>query len=569
MPKSQARQAASLSGLRLDELLGELQERLTEVRRTSDRLQSLLDAVLAVGAGLELDSTLQRIVQVAVDLVDAQYGALGVLGEREGLSAFVYAGIDPQVRAGMGHLPEGRGLLGQVIDHPVPIRLADLSQHPASVGFPPNHPPMHSFLGAPVRVRDEVFGNLYLTEKKGGAEFTSDDETVLKALAAAAGVAIENARLFERSRMRERWLAATSEINTALLAGASQEESLTLIAERVVELTDADVVLILLVDDSDHAVLRISAAGGQDCASVLGVEVPSLNALVSEVFATGEPATVLDLSNELGDSPGSISSRLAQSVAVPLRNATGVSGILLAGRDKDGAQFAPEQVPLLASFAGQAAVALEFADKQRSLRLLDVLADRDRIGQDLHDHVIQRLYATGMSLQGTVRRIDDEDVRSRVHRAVEQLDQTVREIRTSIFDLHTAGREHASTSLRRRLLDIVAETSSDSPVSPSVRISGAVDTLVPPNLAEHAEATLREALSNAVRHAQASTITVVIDAGDELMIEITDDGGGIVDGVPRSGLDNIARRAARAHGSCTLSTPQGGGTVVLWRVPLS
>ncbi|WP_436498379.1 GAF domain-containing protein [Actinokineospora sp. HUAS TT18] len=565
MPKAEKPATVLLSGLRLDELLGEVQERLTEVMRTSDRLQSLLDAVLAVGAGLELDSTLQRIVQVAVELVDAQYGALGVLGEREGLSEFVYEGIHPDVRATMGHLPEGRGLLGLLIEHPVPIRLADLSKHPASVGFPPNHPPMHSFLGAPVRVRDAVFGNLYMTEKRGGGEFTPDDETVLKALAAAAGVAVENARLFERSRTRERWVSATSEINSAMLAGASQEESLALIAERVVELAQADLALILLGEAG--APLRVTAASGTEIEGLFGAELPGLAAIIDDVLTSGTPLTETDLSETLGSSE--VVDRIGPAVVVPLRNAAGVGGILLVARDKGGSPFAADQVPLLASFAGQAAVALEFADKQRNLRLLDVLADRDRIAQDLHDHVIQRLYATGMSLQGTVRRITDEDVRSRVHRAVEQLDQTVREIRTSIFDLHTEDRARAANSLRRRLLDIVGETATESTVSPSVRISGAVDTLVQPALAEHAEAVLREALSNAVRHAGAKEIVVVIDAGDELLIEVTDDGSGIAEDTPHSGLRNLAGRAAKLNGSLDLVSPAAGGTVLRWRVPLS
>nr|WP_312880053.1 GAF domain-containing protein [Actinokineospora xionganensis] len=552
----------SLSGLRLDELLGELQERLTEVRQTSDRLQRLLDAVVVVGAGLELESTLLRIVQVAVELVDAQYGALGVLGEGEGLSEFVFEGIHPQERQTMGHLPEGRGLLGLLIKHPVPIRLADLSKHPASVGLPPNHPPMRSFLGTPVHVRGEVFGNLYLTEKRGGAEFTSDDEIVIRALASAAGVAIENARLFERSRIRERWLAATSEINAALLAGASQEDSLTLIAERVVDLADAEVALILLGDTADQGLLRVAAAAGMDSELVVGAEVSDLDG----VFSSGDPMIMLDPSRHLGANLGPISTALGPALAVPLSN---TGGILLAARGKSGAQFAADQAELLASFAGQAAVALEFADSQRNLRLLDVLADRDRIGQDLHDHVIQRLYATGMSLQGALRRIADEDVRARVRQAVEQLDQIVREIRTSIFDLHTESRASAAVSLRRRLLDIVAQTSAGSPVSPAVRISGAVDTLVPAGLVEHAEAALREAMGNAVRHANASEITVVIEAGDELTIEVTDDGVGIAERGKRSGLANISRRASRAHGTVEISAPEGGGTRVVWRVPLA
>ncbi|WP_425393550.1 GAF domain-containing protein [Actinokineospora enzanensis] len=216
-----------ISGLRLDELLRELHERLGELLHARDSLQGLLDAVMAVGAGLELDSTLQRIVRAAVGLVDARYGALGVLGDG-GLSRFVHEGIDAETRSHMGRLPEGRGLLGLLIEHPEPIRLLDLTRHPASVGFPRNHSPMGSFLGVPVRVRGEVFGNLYLTEKRGGP-FTADDEAVVQALAAAAGVAIENARLFERSLDRERWLTAAGEVNTQLLAGASQGETLDLI----------------------------------------------------------------------------------------------------------------------------------------------------------------------------------------------------------------------------------------------------------------------------------------------------------------------------------------------------
>ncbi|HET9257500.1 MAG TPA: GAF domain-containing protein, partial [Pseudonocardiaceae bacterium] len=229
-----------LGGLRLDELLKEVHDRLAEIAKTRDRLEGLVDAVMAVGAGLELDSTLRRIVQAAVDLVDARYGALGVLGPDERLSEFVYVGIDSEQRARMGHLPQGRGLLGVLIEHPEVIRLPDLGQHPASVGFPPNHPPMSSFLGVPVRVRNEVFGNLYMTEKQNAAEFTSDDEVVLHALAAAAGVAIENARLFEQARMRQRWLEASSEIRAELLGGASTEAALSLIAQRAQELSVAD-----------------------------------------------------------------------------------------------------------------------------------------------------------------------------------------------------------------------------------------------------------------------------------------------------------------------------------------
>ncbi|MBM7773913.1 signal transduction histidine kinase [Actinokineospora baliensis] len=547
-----------LSGLRLDELLGELHERLGAVMSTRDSLQGLLDAVMAVGAGLELDSTLQRIVQAAVNLVDARYGALGVLGETGGLARFVNVGIDPKQRAMMGHLPEGRGLLGLLIEHPEPIRLSDLTQHPASVGFPPNHPAMGSFLGVPVRIRGEVYGNLYLTEKRGDAEFTADDEAVVSALASAASVAVENARLFERSRERERWLAAAAEVNEGLLRGVSQRESLDLIARRVAELTDADCVLILLEAEE---LLRVGAATGRLGEWLTDAEVTALGPLIEETTAAEAPRVVADLGVET--SGGRVADLLGPCVLVPL---TGTGGVLVTARQKGAAPFPADRVPLLGSFAGQAAVALELAEKQRSQRLLDVLADRDRIAQDLHDHVIQRLYATGMSLQGTLRRIDDPEVRARVHRSVEQLDQTVREIRTSIFDLQAVD---DPASLRRRMLDAVAEIAADQPVTPSVSMSGAIDTLVPPEVGDHALAALREAVSNAVRHSRANTITVVVSAADDLVVEVIDDGKGIGTTTRRSGLENLTRRARQCQGTCEATPgPDGIGTHLRWRVPL-
>jgi signal transduction histidine kinase len=555
----------SLAGLRLDELLGEVQDRLSEIARTRDRLQGLLDAVLAVGAGLELEGTLQRIIQTAVELVDARYGALGVLGE-EGLSQFVYVGLDPETRARMGHLPEGKGLLGHVIEHPRPIRLADLTAHPASVGFPANHPPMHSFLGAPIRLRDEVFGNLYLTEKKGAAEFTADDEVVLRALAAAAGVAVENAGLFEQSRMRERWQHASAEVNSTLLGGASSDEALRLIANQARELLGADCALILIADGGASGPVTVRAASVENDDQITGASVASLEPAVQDVVATGTPTIIPDLAHALQNGLAFEDGRFGPAIAVPLGTSRN-TGVLLATRNKGGQPFVSEQLPVLASFADQTALALELADKQRAQRMLDVLADRDRIAGDLHDHVIQRLFAAGMSLQGTVRRIADPDARRRVTRIVEQLDETVREIRTSIFDLHTSAAD-GTTSVRRRMLDVIAELSAGTDISPAVRISGAVDTLVPDWVAEHSIAVLREAVSNAVRHAQPNKIVVTVEAGADLIIDVVDDGVGMPADVARSGLLNIERRAETCGGAVTVVPGSEGGTRVVWRVPL-
>ncbi|HWM03933.1 MAG TPA: GAF domain-containing protein [Actinophytocola sp.] len=574
MSDQPARQTASEQvgaqpeGLVLDGLLGDLRHRLAEIVRTRDRLQGLLDAVVAVGAGLELEGTLHRIVHTAVELVDARYGALGVLSqdEQERLSQFVYVGIDDETRDGMGDLPEGRGLLGLLIENPHPIRVADLSEHPASVGFPANHPPMRSFLGAPIRVRDEIFGNLYLTEKRGSGEFTADDEVVLQGLAAAAGVAVENARLYEETRTRERWLEASREVNAHLLGGASSQDALDLIASKTRELSSSDCALILLADPTGHVMVRAGSGTGGD--ELTGVRINAAEPMVAGVFRSRTSEIIPNLAHLTPAGWNVAGGDFGPAVAVPFGAGNVVRGVLLAMRGKGAAQYVRNEVPLLASFADQAAFAMELAEKHRAQRQLDVLADRDRIAGDLHDHVIQRLFATGMSLQGTIRRISDPQVRGRVTRAVEQLDDTVREIRTSIFDLHTAGTD-AGASLRRRLLDVVDQLSMDAEMSPSVRISGAVDTLVSEDLAAHATAALREAVSNAVRHSQAGTVVVTVEAGDDLVIDVVDDGVGFVPGIARSGLIGIESRATKCGGAMLVARGPEGGTRLTWRVPLN
>jgi signal transduction histidine kinase len=564
-PPLQRSVGAPLAGLKLDELLRELIERLTEITKTRDRLQGLLDAVVAVGTGLELEGTLQRIVDTAVSLVGARYGALGVLGD-EGLSEFVYVGIDQETRANMGHLPEGKGLLGHLIKHPFPIRVPDLSEHPSSVGFPANHPPMRSFLGTPVRVRNAVFGNIYLTEKIGEAEFTADDAVVLDALAAAAGVAIENARLFEQARLRERWQQASGEVNSLLITGGSSNSALNLIVTRTLELSQSKCALILLADEAQKT-LTVRAGTGDVDDGVLGLTIPAGAPAVADVLTHGQAKIIADFADLMGDETEAFG-QFGPANVVPLASATSASGVLMALRGKGEQQFPREYLPMLSSFADQATLALEWADRQQQQRILDVLADRDRIAGDLHDHVIQRLFAAGMSLQAIVGQVANANARGRVTQVVSQLDETVREIRTSIFDLHTPTEENPS-SVRRRMLDAVAELSANAEMSPAVRISGAVDTLVTGTLADHALAVVQEGVSNAVRHAHASDITVTVEAGADLVIDVTDNGVGMPEDVGRSGLLNLERRAAECGGAVTVTRGTNGGTRLVWRVPLA
>jgi signal transduction histidine kinase len=548
--------------LRLDELLAEMRQQLDEIVKTRDRMHGLLDAMLAVASDLDLESTLRGIVSAAIGLVDARYGALGVLGSDDELSRFIHIGIDEEARSRMGDLPRGHGVLGLLISDPRPLRLVDLTTHPASVGFPPNHPPMRSFLGAPVRVRDEVYGNLYLTEKISG-EFTADDEVVVHALAAAAGIAVQNARLYEEVMSRQSRLEAASEITTELLSGSTSQRALRLVAKRAMQLTGADAAYILLAPHRTRTELELGAHAGLTTAEIGLIPPDGGDPMVSHVLHNATP--VLD---DLSTAEDSRPAGFGPAVGVPLRSEEGVTGVIMVLRRKGGEPFRPYQLPLLASFADQASIVLELAAKQQAQRQLDLFADRDRIARDLHDHVIQRLFAAGMNLEGTLQRSQDPDIRRRLRQTVEQLDQTVREIRTSIFDLHTTPAD-ANVSLRRRLLDIIAEVTQDSPLSPSVRISGPLDTAVPSKLAEHAEAVVREAVSNAIRHAGATALVVDIDAADRLVINVTDDGIGPPDSTRRSGLRNLDERARECGGTFTLAAATDGGTTLTWAAPLT
>lgn len=561
----------TLSQLRVREVLRDLQERIELLISTRDKMDGLLDAVLAVGSGLELDATLRRIVQAAMDLGDARYGALGVLAEDGSLSEFISIGIDSDTRQRIGNLPSGRGLLGLVIDEAKPLRLEEMSRHPASVGFPANHPPMHSFLGVPVRVRDEVFGNLYLTEKKYSETFTEDDEVVLQALAAAAGIAIENAHLYEQARLRQQLLGATSEVTTELLAGTDPTDVLTLIASRALELTESDVTMLVLpnsggldVDDDETAEvaeLTVTVCAGVRAERLTGLRLDADSTVPGAVYRDRTPRSVpgLMLRHPLtGEHP------LGPTLVVPLRAGERTAGVLIAAREVGATAFDSAQLAVVASFADQAALALALSVQQRTARELDVFADRDRIARDLHDHVIQRLFAVGLALQSTHRRAKSPEVQQRLSESIDQMQEIVREIRTAIFDLHGGADGQPVARLRHRLHDAVAELTNDAPVRTTVSMAGMLDT-VPSQLGEHAEAVVREAVSNAVRHSGAENLMITVAVhGEELRITVGDDGIGIPAEVRQSGLRNLRDRADGAGGTFAVTQRVGGGTQLDW-----
>ncbi|MGH8876749.1 MAG: GAF domain-containing protein [Stackebrandtia sp.] len=556
-----------LAGLHLDELLGGVQDRIGQIAATRDRLQRLLDAIAMVAGDLDLDATLRRITEAAVNLVDARYGALGVIGapgDRFRLSSFVTVGMDDEMRARIGHEPHGEGVLGLLIKDPQVIRFPRINEHPDSVGFPTNHPPMTSFLGAPIQVRDEVFGILYLADKRGADEFNGDDEVVIQALAAAAGIAVENARMYEQATVRRRWLAASSKLQSELLSGATQESALGLAARHARELLKADTVFIALPDSYEDKLL-VKAADGLRAASLMGFTVAARP--LTETLKTGVGEVSGEFAAMLAQATGEGVAEFESVLAVPIQISDTGEGALVALRVEGSAMFSSLKLPDVVSFAQDAALAMRAAEGQRAQRLLDVLSDRERIAADLHDHVIQRLYGCGMNLQATLPRVMRPEVGERILKVVEELDTTIREIRTSIFALQSTGDEGGG-SLRRRLLDASAQMAADSTVSPTVHLSGAVDTLVPADIADHAEAVVREAVSNAVRHAEASRIVVGAEAGDKLVIEVADNGKGFGDNVVRSGLANMDRRARQCGGSLSIVPGDDGGTRVTWQVPL-
>ena len=556
-----------LPHLRLDDLLGELQVRLQAVLATRDRAHALLEAVVAVGSNLDLEIVLRRIVEAAIGLVNARYGALGVVGEAGVLAEFIPVGLDEAEIARIHHWPEGRGLLGELITSPRPLRLPDISADARSSGFPAGHPPMRSFLGVPVRIRGEVYGNLYLTEKENGGQFDDEDEAIVVALAAAAGVAIENARLYEEARRRQRWLQASAEVTRLLLSGADPGEVLDLVTQQVLDMSGADLA-VLALPRGEGGELVIRHAAGQDAAKAQGLILPGVS-LSAAVLATGEPVALEDFSHDERVAPVAREQMaLGPAVIFPLGGPANVRGVLTVGRHPGAMPLAPAATEMVGSFAAQAAVALELADARRAAELFTVLQDRERIARDLHDLVIQRLYATGMSLQGALPMIERPELAERVSRAVDALDDTIGEIRSAIFALQ-ARHDIKEPGFRGQILDIAAEMSGPLGFAPSLSMSGGLEERVPAGIAEQARHALREALSNAARHARASRVDVTVEVGRDLLLVVRDDGVGLPPSTRRSGLANLAERARQLGGTLQVGPAGESGTELRWQVPLS
>ncbi|UXY25540.1 sensor histidine kinase [Streptomyces sp. HUAS TT20] len=558
-----------LPQLRLDELLEELQARLDAARGTRDRVHSLLEAVLSVGRELDLEQALRSIVEAAAVLVDAEYAALGVIGpDGKLLSDFLTVGVSDEQIARIGPFPQGHGILGELIRHPEPLRLVDLAEHPASYGFPPHHPPMNTFLGVPIRVRGQVFGNLYLTEKRGGAHFDEEDESVLSTLAVAAGVAIDNARLYEESRLRERWLRASTEITHGLMSGIERGEVLRLIAERAGEITSASLA-VLAVPMADTDALTVELAIGEEAEAHRGLVLPVDDSLIGRAFSSGAPITSADVCRDERVSSGPPRFYgLGPAVAVPIGSGEGVRGVVLLVRAAGRPPFSEEETEPLQGFAAQAAVAMELAERRKDSEQIAVLEERDRIARDLHDLAIQRLFATGMTLQSAGRFIEHAEASGRVLRAVDDLDETIKIIRSTIFGLR-AQDSATGPGLRARTVRAVGEAAPLLGFAPSLRMEGLLDTDVARETADQVMAVLSEALTNVARHAHASKTEVALETdGRQIRLTVSDNGVGIPPRGRRSGLRNMKERARQLGGDMELTDRTGGGTTLVWHAPV-
>ncbi|MFI5623634.1 GAF domain-containing protein [Nocardioides sp. NPDC051685] len=565
----------SLRQTPLDELLTEVLDRVTDARDEQVRWRLLLDAIVTMGAGLSTDDLLDRIVEVAQALAGAKYAALGVLasgGERR-LRTFITRGLTPEQQLRIGDLPSGHGVLGLLIDHPEPVRMTDITEHPSSYGFPKNHPPMGSFLGVPVRIGEKVFGNLYLTEKADGQDFTDQDESIVVALAAAAGVAIENALLAEEAARRGRWLDARAEITSALMGDVDRNSALQLVVDRAREIAGADLAWIVTGPEADR--LRVEVVSGTDIEADVLKHAPLRESVAGQAIRDGVPMIVEDIGGAAtGGSAAAVIdlSDIGPGVLVPLgrtdssEEMNAVGALALAWRRVNAEQAQYVDLAVADAFAGQVAVAIRLAQSREERQRLAVYDDRDRIGRDLHDIVIQRLFVIGLRLQGGLNLADNPKLRGRLDQAVEDIDETIRDLRRAVFELGTP--DH-SGDIQSQVTDVVNRAAASLKFRPRLVFDGPIRLRATPEITKDVITVLGEALSNTVRHAHASYVDVSLSAGADLVLQVRDDGVGIPDDVVESGLANMRHRAEEHGGRCTIEAATPKGTVVEWSVPLS
>ncbi|MEU8676219.1 GAF domain-containing protein [Streptomyces sp. NPDC048560] len=497
-------------------------------RRAAPRLPALLEALLGVGSDLDQRATLQQIVDAAAALTDARYGALGVLDPvRDRITKLYTTGLTDEERRRIGRLPDGHhGVLGLLVDDPQPLRCDDVSADPRACGVPPGHSEMRSFLGVPIRVHDEVFGNLYLADKRSGC-FDDTDTGLLRVLAAQAGIALGNTRLYETARQRERWIEGAAAVTTALLSRADPADALRTVAEQARVLAGASAGVILQ-PTPEGGMEIVTASTPDDPAGIVGTVIEPGSPVLVKLLG-GEPVFIDDSASDPRMTTP-VRSRFGPSMMLPLQSGGRLIGTLALPRGREEPPYSPEERTLATQFASHAALALVLADAQHNREQLAVYEDRDRIARDLHDLVVQRLFATEMMLESTRRRSAAPETDELLVRAVDELDSTIQEVRTTIFALQQPPAEVPAT-FRGRVLRETGGAAAVLGLQPSVHFTGAVDTLVGEPAATDLLAALRGALAAAHRRAGVRAIEVEVDAtvrtptgGAAVRLVVADDG---------------------------------------------
>ncbi len=545
----------------------------------------LLQAAIDLASDLDLSSVLQRFVVATSALTGARYGAINVLDSRGGSTTFVQSGVDERLAQALGRGPHAVGVLGAIPSQGT-MRLDDLTQHPAFQGFPPDHPPMGSFLGAAVRVRDVVYGYLYLCEKPGG--FTDDDDATVQTLAAAVALAIQNAQLYAAAERREHWLRTGQEITTMLLSGREEEDVLSHVASASRQVAAADTAALVLPGVDDDWVMEIVDGHASD--QLLGTVMPP-DGRARSTLAGGTGLLVEHLAAARAVRIPALRQFGPALYAPMVADGRGV-GVLMLLRRVGSTPFSDSDLATAQAFAGQAALALVLAEARHAQDVAALLDERERIARDLHDLAIQQLFATGMQLE-TVRRraargVDPSELTGIVADALDNVDATVKQIRSIV---HALRDPDAAAPLAERLRREASLARTGLGFAPSLVITvdgrvldsdasldgdaAALDDRVGEDLADDVVAVVREGLANAARHAQATAVAVRVEldgvAPDgAVTVVVEDDGAGLPSARERrSGTDNLAARARRHLGTFTLApAPQGGGTRLSWWAPL-
>ena len=538
---------------------------MTEARDPKD---ALLEAGLTLASELSLPMVLQRIVDLAAEVTDARYGALGVIGEDAVLVDFITTGISARQRRAIGALPRGRGVLGLLIREPRPVRVKDIGTHSESVGFPANHPTMHSFLGAPVQALGEIYGNIYLADKRGATEFSEEDERSLRVLATQAGVAIANASLYQRTIQRERWLEAQHEITNSILEGADAGALLISVAEHARDLAGADAATIVTTT-SKAGQLVVAAAVGAYAEQVHGQSVPAGKSISGAVMESGKPLHTDDAStHSRGYQPIIRLGRVGPAIFVPLRVGGRATGTLMVANTKGGSRFDGRTIAMVKTFADQASVAIEYGRAQTDLRRLELMDERERIAKDLHDGIIQSLFAVGMGLQGTALKAGSPETAARIDSAVGELDRVIRDLRNYIFGLRPGIL--ADRHLDQALRELGEDVQTRSPTKVEVEVDAELAALISSRSHQIVQLT-REALSNVTRHAEAKHAALRLErAGKTAVLTIEDDGVGFDarSDAAGNGLRNMRERVTAMGGTLRLSSKAGKGTKLRFTFPV-